>query len=82
MFICTDCGHIFWSPHRWEERHGFDCGLFEQFSGCPKCGEPYVEAHKCDECHEWIRGEYIKTVSGKRICENCYTTYDVGGDYE
>ena len=78
MWICTDCGHIFEEPDHWEERHGFDYGPFEKFSGCPECGEPYVEAHKCDECDEWIRGEYIKTTSGKRICEHCYNTMEVG----
>ena len=78
MWVCTNCGHIFEEPYRWEERHGFDYGPFEKFSGCPKCGEPYAEAHKCDECDEWIWGEYIKTASGQRICENCYTTYELG----
>lgn len=78
MWVCTNCGHIFEEPHRWEERHGFDYGPFEKFSGCPKCSEPYVEAHQCAECEEWIRGGYIKTSSGQRICENCYNAYEVG----
>ena len=78
MWICTNCGHIFEEPRRWEERHGFDYGPFEKFSGCPECGEPYVKAHECDCCGKWIDGRYIKLESGERICENCYTTYELG----
>lgn len=80
MWVCTNCGHIFEEPHRWEERHGFDYGPFEKFSGCPECGESYIEAHKCDECGHWITGEYIKTVSGQRICENCYNVMEIGDE--
>lgn len=78
MFICTNCGHLFEEPDCWEERHGFTYGPFEKFSGCPKCGEAYVETYKCDGCEEWIDGSYIKIDSGERICENCYTTYELG----
>lgn len=78
MWLCIDCGHIFEEPLRWEERYGFDYGPFEKFSGCPKCGESYVKAYKCDECNKWIQGTYIKTTSGQRICENCYITYELG----
>ena len=80
MWVCTDCGHFFENPHYWEERHGFDYGPFEKFSGCPKCGEPYVEAHQCDSCGEFITNTYIKTESGERYCENCYTVIDVGDE--
>ena len=80
MWVCTNCGHIFEEPDRWEERHGFDYGPFEKFSGCPECGEPYVEAHKCDECDKFIVTKYIKTASGQRICENCYNTMEIGDE--
>ena len=79
-FICLDCNELFDEPSHWEERHGFDYGPFEQMSGCPYCGGSYVNAYKCDECDEWIIGDYIKTASGQRICENCYSTMELGGE--
>lgn len=78
MFVCLDCGHIFEYPYCWEERHGLEYGPFEKFSGCPRCGEPYTEAHKCECCNEWIAGEYVKLNSGERICNGCYITYELG----
>lgn len=78
MFVCLDCGHLFEEPHRWEERHGFQHGPFEKWSGCPKCGEPFATTYKCECCGDWITGAYIKLNSGERICENCYTTYEIG----
>ena len=80
MFVCMDCGHLFETPYRWEERHGFDYGPFEQWSGCPRCKEAYTEAYQCDCCNEWITGPYIKLESGERICENCYTTMELGDE--
>lgn len=77
MFVCTNCGYLFEEPCEWEERHGFSHGPFERWRGCPKCYEPYVEAHKCDSCRDWIDGEYIK-VGDKRYCSNCYIHYEIG----
>jgi len=83
-FICLDCECIFdedeisvWQEDR-GEFWGVPCG--ETVSGCPSCGGAYVEAHKCDECDKWITGEYIKTTSGQRICENCYHTVELGDE--
>ena len=80
MFTCTSCGHLFEEPRHWEERHGLDHGPFETFSGCPKCGEPYVEAKQCDCCGEFITGKYVKTYDDKRYCEDCYMVMDVGDE--
>jgi hypothetical protein len=80
MYICLGCGRLFDEPNDWEERHGFDYGPFEKMSGCPYCGEEYVEARKCDCCDEWIEESYIKLESGERICECCYTTYEIGDE--
>lgn len=80
MFVCTNCGHVFEDPEYWEERHGFDYGPFERWSGCPNCRGSYVEAHRCDCCDEWIDGPYIMLESGERICEGCYTTYELGDE--
>ena len=78
MLICLDCNEIFANPKHYVESHGLDTPPYEEWNGCPHCGGAYTEAHKCDECGHWITGEYIKTASGQRICENCYNTYDLG----
>ena len=80
MFVCLDCGHVFDEPHHWEERHGFNNGPFEQLSGCPKCGEAYVETYMCDCCNQWIVDAYIKTEDGQRYCHECYCKCDLGDE--
>ena len=78
MLVCTDCGRIFLEAKHYTETHGLEREPYETWFGCPECGGPFTEAHKCEECNEWITGEYIKTASGQRICENCYNTYELG----
>lgn len=80
MFVCVNCGYIFAEPDCWEETHGFNYGPFEEVSGCPECGEPYVEAYVCEGCNDYIDGPYIKTVDGARYCENCYTLMELGDE--
>ena len=77
-YICLNCNEMFDEPSYWEERHGLDHGPFERMYGCPFCGESYVEAYECSECGCWIDRRYIKLDNGERICENCYTTYEIG----
>lgn len=78
MYCCLECGAIFENPDYWEEQHGLDYGPFEKWSGCPHCKGAYTKAHECSVCGHYINGEYIKLVSGERICENCYATYELG----
>ena len=78
MFVCLDCGKIFQNASHYIESHGFDSPPYEQRDGCPSCGGAYTETHECDECGKWITGEYIKTASGRRVCENCYSVMDLG----
>ena len=80
MFICTGCGHLFDEPDCWEESHGFDYGPYEECSGCPICGDAYVETYRCSCCDEWIEGAYIKLENGERICEHCYTKHEIGDE--
>jgi hypothetical protein len=68
----------FYEPKIWVETHGLDTPPFEQYSGCPSCGGAFTKIYKCECCDEWITGPYIKLNSGERICEECYTTYDLG----
>ena len=80
MFICLECQRTFEDPECWEEKHGLDSGPYERWSGCPYCHGSYTEAYKCSCCDEWIDGAYIKLENGERICENCYTTYEIGDE--
>ena len=78
MLVCLDCGQIFSEPKHYTETHGLEREPFESWFGCPECGGAYVETYECDECGHWITGDYIKLVSDERICEDCYTTYELG----
>lgn len=78
MYVCLECGEVFEELAQWEETHGFQDGLYEQFSGCPYCHSAYTKAFKCDCCEDWIQNAYIKTDDGKRYCENCYCHMELG----
>lgn len=77
MNICLDCENIFEQPKEYTETHGFDSPPYETWSGCPYCSGTYVETMLCDECGEWIAGEYVCLKSGAIICNNCYTIKDI-----
>lgn len=79
-YICLDCNKTFSSPKRYVETHGLDTPPYEVFYGCPYCDGNYTRAYECDECGRYITGEYIRTASGQRICENCYNTYEIGDE--
>lgn len=78
MFICCDCENVFDEPKIFIQRHGLDTPPYEQYAGCPYCGGVFIATYKCDACNKWIIGPYIKLNSGERICEECYTTYELG----
>lgn len=80
MFVCLECGEVFENVAIWHEDRGeyFGFPSYEECCGSPCCHGDYVETHKCDECEEWICGKYIKTDSGKRVCEDCYCSYELG----
>ena len=40
----------------------------------------YVETIECDECGQWITGDYIKLNDGTVICDNCYEPKNILGD--
>lgn len=79
-YICLDCEEIFEKPKLYIETHNLDTPPYEEFYLCPYCGGDYAETYECDECGHWITGEYIKTASGQRICENCYNTMEIGDE--
>ena len=80
MWICLDCNELFQDPAHYVNTHSLDTPPYEEYDGCPYCGGAYAEAHECDCCGEWITGDYIKTADGKRYCENCYITMELGDE--
>lgn len=80
MFICLDCDCIFAETRHYVETHGLDSPPYEEYDGCPKCGGTYAETYECEECGNWITGEYIKLRNGDRVCEHCYTAYEIGDE--
>ena len=77
MHLCLDCGNLFEEPKHYTETHGLDSPPYETWNGCPDCGGAYVETVRCDECGEWIDGEYVELKNGQNICDNCYIVKDV-----
>ena len=78
MFLCCECETLFDEPKIWTETHGMATPPYERYAGCPLCGGAFVTTYKCECCNYWITGPYVKLDSGERICENCYTTYELG----
>ena len=78
LLVCTECGHLFEEPTRWQETHGLDSGPYENYSGCPHCYGAYTEAFICNCCEEWIVDNYIKTENDQRFCSNCFCDMKLG----
>ena len=82
MYRCENCGHLFEEGEQavWEERHGFDHGPYEEWSGCPICKGDYEEVHRCKECDEWHTEDELYD----GWCEKCLRetiNYDTFFDY-
>lgn len=78
MNVCLDCRHLFEVSKHYTETHGLETPPYEKWNGCPSCGGAYDEAHECSCCPDYIVGEYVETVNGDKICENCYVIKRVG----
>lgn len=82
MFICLECGRVFDEDEIaiWQEDRGEYWGVpcSQMNGGCPSCQGDYVYTYRCRCCHKWIGGKYIKLDDDERICENCYTEYEIG----
>lgn len=51
MYICEDCGCVFFAPQRAEERHGLSGPPYERIAVCPSCGQMgFSYAEKCCIC--------------------------------
>ena len=77
MYVCVNCGQLFEMPAHVTEKHGFDYPPYEEVAMCPFCGGDFVETYQCEECGEYIDGEYIQLANGECYCQNCYEVLDV-----
>lgn len=77
MYLCLDCGKLFETPTHYTEAHGLDAPPYETWMGCPVCGGAYVETMRCEQCGEWITGEYIELNDGQCVCDECYIARDI-----
>lgn len=73
MYICLDCAHVFDEPV-------MIINHAEEHVGCPSCGGMFASAFKCEECDNVITGDYVKTKSNQRFCEDCYHSYNLGDE--
>lgn len=74
-FICLDCLTTFDNLLEITENHGLDTLPFETMYVCPYCHSSMIsDALYCDLCGYPIHDEYIVTVDGDRICDNCQIT--------
>lgn len=78
MYVCLECRKVFEEPAQWTETHGLEYGPYEEFDGCPYCHSAYTKAHKCDCCDEWITSMYTKIDDGKRYCNSCHCSMELG----
>lgn len=79
MYVCIECGNLFENPIEWVETHGLDTPPYEHWSGSPCCRSNYTEAFRCNECDDWITGDYIR-VGDKRYCDSCYSHMELGDE--
>lgn len=55
MFRCENCGKTFETMAHYTESHGFPHPPFEEWDGCPFCGESRpTEVETCDGCGETV----------------------------
>ena len=81
MFVCLDCETLFYNPKCYTETHGLSSPPYEAWMGCPCCGGAYVETMRCDQCGNWVTGEYIKLKDGTVVCDQCYDINDIEDVY-
>lgn len=78
MYVCLECLERFNKPTLMVETHGLDSPPYEEKMVCPYCSGPYTYAYQCDCCDEYIVANYIKTDDGRRYCEHCFVSIDLG----
>ena len=76
MYRCLDCGRIFEDPKNYVETHGFMCGPYEEWTGCPDCSGSYEEVFECDICGKYFTEDELTD----GLCDSC--NGEVGEDDE
>ena len=72
VYKCETCGHGF--PLEDGKRVYFDG---EPWTACPNCGSANLEeAAICDHCGETTGANWIRLAGDKKLCLDCYETYD------
>lgn len=81
MLKCESCGRIFEELEHYSERHGFDRPPYEEWDGCPYCGESgAVEIGSCSYCDKIVDADNLY----HGYCETCLKlkcTYDAALDF-
>ncbi len=72
-YICLECQNIFEEGEQveWIERHGFDYGGGERFSGCPLCRGEYEKSIPCEICGS----EHLEEDLHGGVCDECVDEY-------
>lgn len=81
MFRCESCGKTFEELEHYTESHGFEHPPFEEWDGCPYCGESRpTEVESCAGCGELVDVEELYD----GFCVDCLKkncTYDNGFEF-
>jgi len=81
MFLCEGCGRTFENLEHYSESHGFRSGPFEEWDGCPFCGESgAIEVEACSGCGQEIKVDDLF----HGLCAACLKkrcTYDTALEY-
>lgn len=77
MYLCLHCHKTFTKPIKLKNKHGLDTPPYEIELVSPCCRDDFVETFQCDECQEVVTSDYIETIDGKRLCENCYVLKNI-----
>lgn len=75
MFICNDCGEVFYDFNDDYDYHPYGEGYAEErFGVCPYCNSTdFSEAVKCSRCDEIIAKENCEYDEHLNyLCEHCY----------
>lgn len=81
MYKCESCGRTFEEQKHYTESHGFEHPPFEEWDGCPFCGESgAVEIGSCSCCDKIVDADELY----HGYCETCLKlkcTYDAALDF-
>ena len=78
MFVCPECGAVFYASKHYVETHGLSTPPYEHWDGCPICASRfYTQTYECAACGKYIVDDYFK-IDEERYCKNCCVAYELG----